>query len=62
MNEVYQVLIEDKKEIIALSNSGKYLVGDNIIVKTSRGEQYGKITDIISEKNGLSMIISPDSL
>lgn len=51
MNEVYQVLIEDKKEIIALSNSGKYLVGDNIIVKTSRGEQYGKITDIISEKN-----------
>ena len=52
MNEVYQVLIEDKKEIIALSNSGKYLIGDNIIVKTSRGEQYGKITDIISEKNG----------
>ena len=51
MNEVYQVLIEDKKEIIALSNSGKYLIGDNIIVKTSRGEQYGKITDIISEKN-----------
>ena len=51
MNEVYQVLIEDKKEIIALSNSGKYLVGDNIIVKTSRGEQYGKIADIISEKN-----------
>lgn len=51
MNEAYQVLIEDKKEIIALSNSGKYLVGDNIIVKTSRGEQYGKITDIISEKN-----------
>ena len=51
MNEVYQVLVEDKKEIIALSNSGKYLVGDNIIVKTSRGEQYGKITDIISEKN-----------
>ena len=51
MNEVYQVLIEDKKEIIALSNSGKYLTGDNIIVKTSRGEQYGKITDIISEKN-----------
>ncbi len=51
MNEVYQILIEDKKEIIALSNSGKYLVGDNIIVKTSRGEQYGKITDIISEKN-----------
>ena len=51
MNEVYQVLIEDKKEIIALSNSWKYLVGDNIIVKTSRGEQYGKITDIISEKN-----------
>lgn len=51
MNDVYQVLIEDKKEIIALSNSGKYLVGDNIIVKTSRGEQYGKITDIISEKN-----------
>lgn len=51
MNEVYQVLVEDKKEIIALSNSGKYLVGENIIVKTSRGEQYGKITDIISEKN-----------
>lgn len=51
MNEAYQVLIEDKKEIIALSNSGKYLVGDNIIVKTSRGEQYGKITDIISKKN-----------
>lgn len=51
MNEVYQVLVEDKKEIIALSNSGKYLVGDNIIVKTSRGEQYGKITDIISEIN-----------
>lgn len=51
MNEAYQVLIEDKKEIIALSNSGKYLVGDNIIVKTSRGEQYGKITDIISEIN-----------
>lgn len=51
MNEAYQVLIEDKKEIIALSNYGKYLVGDNIIVKTSRGEQYGKITDIISEKN-----------
>ena len=51
MNEVYQVLVEDKKEIIALSNSGKYLVGDNIIVKTSRGEQYGKIADIISEKN-----------
>ena len=51
MNEVYQVLVEDKREIIALSNSGKYLVGDNIIVKTSRGEQYGKITDIISEKN-----------
>lgn len=51
MNEVYQILIEDKKEIIALSNSGKYLIGDNIIVKTSRGEQYGKITDIISEKN-----------
>ena len=51
MNEAYQVLIEDKKEIIALSNSGKYLVGDNIIVKTSRGEQYGKIADIISEKN-----------
>lgn len=51
MNEAYQVLIEDKKEIIALSNSGKYLVGDNIIVKTGRGEQYGKIADIISEKN-----------
>ena len=51
MNEAYQVLVEDKKEIIALSNSGKYLVGDNIIVKTSRGEQYGKITDIISKKN-----------
>ena len=51
MNEIYQILVEDKKTINALSNSGKYLVGDNIIVKTSRGEQYGKITDIISEKN-----------
>ena len=37
MNEIYQVLVEDKKIINALSNSGKYLVSDNVIVKTSRG-------------------------
>lgn len=46
MNEIYQVLVEDKKIINALSNSGKYLVGDNVIVKTSRGEQYGRVNAI----------------
>ena len=29
MNEIYQVLVEDKKIINALSNSGKYLVSEN---------------------------------
>ena len=46
MNEIYQVLVEDKKIINALSNSGKYLVSDNVIVKTSRGEQYGRVNTI----------------
>ena len=46
MNEIYQVLVEDKKIINALSNSGKYLVSDNVIVKTSRGEQYGRVNAI----------------
>ena len=46
MNEIYQVLVEDKKIINALSNSGKYLVSDNVIVKTSRGEQYGRVIAI----------------
>lgn len=46
MNEIYQVLVEDKKIINALSNSGKYLVSDNVIVKTSRGEQYGSVNAI----------------
>ena len=46
MNEIYQVLVEDKKIINALSNSGKYLVNDNVIVKTSRGEQYGRVNAI----------------
>ena len=46
MNEIYQVLVEDKKNINALSNSGKYLVSDNVIVKTSRGEQYGRVNAI----------------
>lgn len=51
MNEIYKVLIEDKKSINALSNSGKYLVGDNVVIKTSRGEQYGKIDGVVLDKN-----------
>ena len=48
MNEIYKILIEDKKSISALSNSGKYLVGDYVVVKTNRGEQYGKIDNVIN--------------
>ena len=51
MNEIYKVLIEDKKSINVLSNSGKYLVGDNVVIKTSRGEQYGKIDGVVLNKN-----------
>lgn len=51
MNEIYKVLIEDKKSINVLSNSGKYLVGDNVVIKTSRGEQYGKIDGVVLDKN-----------
>ena len=51
MNEIYKVLIEDKKSINALSNSGKYLAGDNVVIKTSRGEQYGKIDGVVLDKN-----------
>ncbi len=51
MNEIYKVLIEDKKSINALSNSGKYLVGDNVVIKTSRGEQYGKIDGVVLDKD-----------
>ena len=51
MNEIYKVLIEDKKSINVLSNSGKYLAGDNVVIKTSRGEQYGKIDGVVLDKN-----------
>ena len=48
MNEIYKVLIEDKKSINALYNFGKYLIGDYVVVKTNRGEQYGRIDSIIN--------------
>lgn len=54
MNEIYQILVEDKKTINALSNSGKYFVNDNVVVKTSRGEQYGRI-NAISNKNNIEI-------
>lgn len=54
MNEIYQILVEDKKIINALSNSGKYFVNDNVVVKTSRGEQYGRI-NAISNKNNIEI-------
>lgn len=54
MNEIYQILVEDKKIINALSNSGKYFVNDNVVVKTSRGEQYGRI-NATSNKNNIEI-------
>ena len=41
----YEVMIEDKK-IITVFSEKKYDVQSNVIIKTSRGEEYGKILTI----------------
>ena len=43
----YEIMIEDRKVVTAFSEK-KYDIQSNIIIKTSRGEEYGKILAISS--------------
>lgn len=52
----YEVMIEDKK-IITVFSEKKYDVQSNVIIKTSRGEEYGKILTISNSSDSDIYII-----